>query len=154
MVGGINDAATTEKVFFFDWPHQVWTQVQEMSVPRDLHSCALLTGMNAVIAIGGSQQSGDSHSTSEIFDLESESWSMGPALPRGNSIFGAQAVPYMGSLLLIGGRREEEDWMLYEEEIYQLDLETMEFVKRPEELQIGRHDHIAIPIPLGSCAKK
>ena len=153
MIGGRSDDSSTEKVFFFDWPNQVWTQVQGMSVPRDLHSCALLTGINGVIAMGGYETKAY-YSTSEIFDLDTETWSLGPNLPRDSYFSGSQAVPYMGSVLLIGGKQENDGGQLLQKEIHQLDLETMEWVKRPEELKTGRFDHIAFPIPLGSCNAK
>ena len=92
---------------------------------------------------------GDYHSTSEIFDLEMETLSAGPDLPGGSYWYGSQAVSYMDTILLMGGKQEGD--LSHQEGIHQLDLETMEWIERPERMKLGRVDHVAFEIPLGSC---
>ena len=146
MIGGRTNGRTTDKVFFYDWPNQQWTEAQSMAVPRDLHSCALLTDTNSVIAMGG--HINKDLSSSEIFDLGTETWSTGPELPGGSIFAGSQAVPYMGSVLLFGGARKND---IRDQEFHQLDLMSMEWVKRPELMQKGRLDFIGFEIPQGTC---
>ena len=139
---------TLSDVYFFNWIEQEWTQTTRMRSPRDLHTCALLQNPTRVMAIGGIIPEVIDYKTTEIFDVETESWSEGPDLPSGMSNYGAQVIPYLDSFLLVGGCGREDGKNF---DTFQLDLQEMAWIERPEKLEHYRCNHVAFEIPNDSC---
>merc|ERR1739844_280270 len=76
---------------------------------------------------------GDVRRDSEIFNIEENTWSTGPMIPRGFG-FGGSASLGDGSIVLVGGKGE----MRYQSDIIRLNPSLMEFETMPGEIEIGR----------------
>ena len=85
-----------------------WTAVGAMTQPRSNHTLTLLPD-GRVLAVGGlePQDGGDYtiHSTTEIFDPVSNTWSLGPELSHPRASHSATLMPG-GSVLIVGGISE------------------------------------------------
>ena len=100
------------------------------------------------MAIGGIIPEVIDYKTTEVFDVETESWSVGPDLPSRMSNYGAQVIPYLDSFLLVGGCGREDGKNF---DTFQLDLQEMAWIERPEKLEHYRCNHVAFEIPNDSC---
>ena len=102
-----------------------------MSVPRDLHSWALLQNPLRVIAIGGIDNYNQDHRTTEIFDIATETWSPGPDLPGSKVFYGTDIVYYEDSFLLVGGCGDRENYQSIKyQNVYYFDSANMSWVER------------------------
>ena len=85
-----------------------WTETGAMSQHRSSHTLTLLPD-ERVLAVGGIGPMGDDdyimHSTTEIFDPVTNTWSPGPELSQPRAIHSATLMPN-GSVLIVGGVSE------------------------------------------------
>jgi len=90
-------------------------------------------GEPAVIVAGGGI--GGTRTTSEIFLIEKNQWVEGPALPRG-LYYGGSVNPDEHTFIVAGGWDDERGKP--QSDIFQLDVETMQFVTLPGKLKHPR----------------
>ena len=76
---------------------------------------------------------GDVRRDSEIFNIEENTWSTGPMIPRGFG-FGGSASLGDGSIVLVGGKGE----MRYQSDIIRLNPSLMEFETMSGKIEIAR----------------
>ena len=81
-------------------------------------------------------------SNAKIFDLDTLEWSQGPLLPKGLTMDTGAVVPLEDSFVIFGGSG-------FRGEIYQWDVKSKNFVRRPETLPEGYHGaRMIIPMPV------
>ena len=122
--GGIffNSSATDSRAEIYDPTTGEWTTAASMANPRSGHSLTLLSD-GRVLAAGGMDGTRGFretvvHSTTEVFDPSTNSWSPGPDLSEPRSHHSATLFPD-GRVFLVGGIRQENERLL---------LNTTEFV--------------------------
>ncbi len=88
----------------YDPASDTWTRTEAMSEYRDLHSLTLLPDDRVLAAGGSDQRSSDYliHSTTEIFDPRSNSWSRGPDMSERRMSHSATLLAN-GSVFIAGG---------------------------------------------------
>lgn len=75
----------------------------------------------------------------QIFDLTTQEWSLGPMNPTSEELRSAAVVPYLDTFLLVGGDRNVMG-------IWQFDVVNMDWIVRPESLIEQRRLHFAYDI--------
>ncbi|XP_014782728.1 kelch-like protein diablo [Octopus bimaculoides] len=116
VFGGENNVKISDKAYKYCPKSNVWTELPSMSSPRAL--CGSVVHKDKIYVIGGNAAVSEKWrrefipehcvSSVEIFDPETESWSMGPELP--NALCGAGCVSYDGKVLTVGGE-DDKSWM-------------------------------------------
>lgn len=97
--------------YMIDWRSKTWTKLKKMKKYRMSHGCALVEG-NKIMVIGNGWTQKEDVST-EIFSLDSMTWSYGPYMPR--RMRDPQIVPYGDSFVLVGGGGPMDPyWETYE----------------------------------------
>ena len=119
-----------------------WKRVTSMTTPRCAHSC-VRAGSN-IIVVGG-LGSGEAKTTSEIFSLDSLSWTTGPGVPpTANGQFGDSAVCQLeDTFYLLGGYDDNS----YLDTVYEFDPKFFTWKLKEERLETARDDHALVPIP-------
>ena len=138
-----------KRAFILDLETDTWTLVGEMKYDRYAHSCGVIQNPLRVVVVGGFSHTNsriDYTRTTEIFEVDAESWSEGPSTPDGNVMVGSQAVQYKDTFLQVGGRITGETYR-----IYQFDSANLDWVRRKERLSKSRSYHAAFQIPASQC---
>ena len=107
-----NSNAADSSAEVYDPSSAKWTAAPSMTNPRSGHSLTLLSDGRVLAAGGMDGTKGFDelvvHSTTEIFDPSTNSWSPGPELAEPRSYHSATLLPD-GRVLLIGGIRQENE---------------------------------------------
>ena len=101
----------------------------------------LLNGKNVVIVLGGRIGVTGYINQTEIFDIENETWTLGPSLPFG--ILGALVIQLDQGTFLLGGRALMGGADLLTNKVWEMDHMSLQWTERPDlELQkaVGRVD--------------
>ena len=139
FVIAMDESSKTSFAWIFNIQSEIWTRVKDPIEQRNGSACGYFknsTGRFVVLA-GGFQTS-----TTEIFSLDSQTWSMGPSI--GLDLFGASMVSVSGNeeLLLIGGKSK-----MPLTQIMKMNS-TMRSWKNVGNLTTPRFNAIAIDVPL------
>jgi len=136
IMGGFwyeNGSQYTTQTFFYDVECDILSPGPALKVARSLSSCSIMedtiTGDKSVVISGGSNQSGILVST-EILDLKTGVWSMGPNIPL--PIYAANMLEHPnGGVVLVGGYTNE----LYQQNIFHLPSATGAWMTLPQVLK-------------------
>ena len=112
-----------------------------MSLARSSHSCG--RAGHYVFVVGGNPRD-TSGKTSEIFSLDSLTWTTGPGVPpTANGELASSAVYQLeDTFYLFGGIADQEI-----DTIYELDIEYFTWKEREERMEKPRFYHALVPIP-------
>ena len=142
--GYTSDARST---YFFNFEKRILTPGPQFIAARHAFSCSRIrnpiTGMYNIIAAGGLSPSFKTLNSTEILDVSTHTWRLGPVLPL--AIFSTQMVEhYKGGVVLIGGRIQNVDPQNY---LFHLPSENEEWYIMEKKLLQPRAEHIAFLIP-------
>ena len=129
MVGGYDE---TTMSFIFDWTTLTWSQKQNLSNPRHLHSCFTLKTTTYVVG---------THKRMEKYSIAEDSWT---TLTQDFLTDSTQTVYFGETVLLIGGRQDGSA----SDNIYEFDLGSETWTLRPEKLSSPKRNHLAFEIPM------
>jgi N-acetylneuraminic acid mutarotase len=126
--------ATKMLRFDLSKPHGSWQQIES---PFKSRAMALRHHNGKLFAIGGIQQAGGPTNKVHIYDLATDEWSNGPAIPTSGPMkaFGCSAVSINGQLLV----------STYDGGIFALSNDGKDWAK-VHELDAGRFFHQMLPI--------
>ena len=99
------------------------------------------TKKNEIVVAGGTDSK-----TSEIFNLDTMKWRMGPDFPVITDLYGARAVQYQDSFLIVSGY-DRGGRGTYLTSILKFDHVNYEWIALPSKLQKGRSLFAAFLIP-------
>lgn len=93
-------ASASEEVYQYDCCLNSWRQLSNMNVARYDFACAEVNGL--VYAVGGYGANGDSLSSAEVYDPDTNKWTLIESLRRPR--WGCFACGFEGKLYVMGGR--------------------------------------------------
>ncbi len=104
FIGGYHDFYIQPTVYFFNTESQVWTEGPPMNVGRAGHACGRIRADEQsetfdVIVVGGT--AGKYMTSTEIYDVATNSWRFGPELPFGISFAQLVEYPENGGVVLV-----------------------------------------------------
>ena len=137
--GGYYKGQTWASTYIFEWTTKTWTQLGDMETRRRGHTCGLVG--NNVVVVGG-ETLGAYLDSSEVFSLDTNTWSEGPQAPR--EIKSSQAIQRENTFLIVGGF--DFDGADYIADIFEVDEKTFKLHKMPQELTKSRAYHTAVVI--------
>ncbi|XP_052256287.1 kelch-like protein 12 isoform X2 [Dreissena polymorpha] len=116
VFGGENADNIVNTAYRYDPTLDIWTQLTPMNTGRVLAGSVVHKGK--IYVVGGNGQVSDKWkreqlpefcvSSVEIYDPDSNSWSIGPELP--NALCGAGVVKFGDTILIVGGE-DDKSWM-------------------------------------------
>jgi hypothetical protein len=149
VIGGIQNSSYSGKTHILRTENMHWSNGPQLSVPRDLHSCAKIAKNTfeteqSIIVAGGWTGTEEIISV-EILDDGSSQWRRGPKLPYPICCSAMVEHPN-GGVVLIGGRR---DGLTYLDTIFHLPHagEDAKWEELPQKLKHGRGFHTAFLVP-------
>ena len=81
LSGGYDGSSQIKSTYIFS-DKRGWQKMQDLSVARDDHACALVDE-HTVLVVGG--HGSGAGNTTELFDLTTEEWREGPPLPSSSN---------------------------------------------------------------------
>ena len=151
LAGGSRDfdaQLNSNDAYILDWTSNEWTRLPGMNVSRSSHSCGLTARGHKVVVVGGNMGQGGEDFT-EIFDLETMTWTQGPPSPHPTLDY-ASTVPHGDTFLLVGGFLGWDDGT--SSSIYEFDWRTDAWVIREEKLEMAKEGHVALGVYPGDMA--
>ena len=146
LAGGwdADDDGPTTKAFLLDVGTWNWRQLEDMGTRRWYAGCNAVG--REVVVLGG--WNGEKLGSSEIFDLDSETWSRGPNLPAslgGVHGFGSEmvAVAKENTFYVFGGDMERGN----SDKIVGYDAAKREFFVHPKRMDVGGDGHNMVKVP-------
>ena len=136
LIGG--DTATalsTRRTAVYDWTLDEWRAVGDMHEGRRFIGQMCIrhttpTGREVVIVIGGLQGGSTFLNSTEIYDIEDETWSYGPDLPHGME--GSLVAKTNGGIFLLGGRGLVGGSIQFLRTVLEMDQATLEWSVRSD----------------------
>ena len=144
VAGGYRNGGYLTYTYIMEWPSGRVTELDDMTTGREYSTCNIVG--NQVMVVGGSGFSGNLDST-EIFDLSTLSWSIGPGIPQESDGFltKSTSVPSTETFRLFGGR----DYIGLSNKIFEFVDSGEDFGWKllNQRLEHPRASHVAIPLP-------
>ena len=141
FAGGF-DGSEYDDAYLLEVDGWKWTKLGSLHIARSFHSCG--RSGNQIVVVGGcnSEVAG---TTSEIFSLDSHTWTIGPGVPlasHGN--FCSSAVYQLeDTFYLLGGGFAD----YYLDTVFEFDREFFKWQRRKERLATERENLAIVPIP-------
>ena len=105
MAGGHKSGTgLIDKTFLYHVTNDAWSEGPPMSEARWGHTCQLITDANGdrkVMAVAGKTSGGFANSV-DIFDVDSQTWTLGTA-PYPEKVISLGSAKYMDSFVAFGG---------------------------------------------------
>ena len=116
-----------------------WTSLPSMTGERDYHSCG--RAGRFIVVVGGCCKA-ESKTTSEIFSLDSLTWTTGPGVPPipDGKFYSSSVNQLEDTFYLLGGYGANTL-------VYEFDPEFFTWKLREERLETARRSHALVSIP-------
>ena len=122
-----------------------WARLPDMSCRRMSHVCG--RAGRTIVVVGNCETT----DRSEIFDLDTQTWSSGPAIPLGSGKkFSSSVQSYQlpDTFYVLGGY-DGTDRL---DTVFEYDPANRGWIKRPERLPTATNMHAVVPIPAFALA--
>ena len=134
----------TNRVYEFKTSCQCFDSLPSQSVTRKGPAAGLIKRPNGslqMVVAGGLSSNSIDLSSSEIYDINSQTWSTGPNLP--SAWYLSTSVPFGDTFLVVGGVSSGSR----SDDIYEFDPVANTWKTRIEKMSLDRYDHAAFLVP-------
>ena len=141
FAGGADAGSENHKAaYLVDVGNWEWTRLEDMARGRNGHTCGRSGGK--IVALGGSEEGSDG---SEIFSLDTMTWSDGPDIPTRTGTFDDAPHVYQlkDTFYVLGGW--DGDHFL--DTVFEFEPRSASWLVREETLKTARSDHGLVAIP-------
>ena len=125
----------------YDFGSEEWVELTPMSQPRMFHGCGLFEaeGEQKVMVVGG-----EGESTTEIYDVATDSWTDGPLTPYGKPFSSMSVVQYGRTFVILGGMLGDD--VIGTDQIFEYNVRYNGFVERKEKIPKATQQQVALVI--------
>ena len=149
IAGGVNEVDGHDYIstsFIYDWARATWTTLASMNAARELCAgCGVVvnpyTGSREIVVFSGY---GAPAISTEIYDIDEDSWRGGPDYPE-NAQMVAAVQDSLGSFYALGGYLAGTDDTRLDS-IYRFDEDTYEFVLLEQRLPYAAGDIMGLMV--------
>ena len=145
FVGNSGAGSGSNRVYEFKSSCQCFSPLPSQTVSRKAPAAGLVKRPNGwlqVVIAGGLSAGNSDLASSEVYDIESQTWSTGPNLP--SAWYVAASVPFGDTFLVVGGDKFSGS---SSNNIYEFDPAGNSWITRQEKLSLARYDHTAFFVP-------
>ena len=141
FAGGHDEDRLRSDAYLLEVDSWTWTRLEDMAVAREYHSCGR-AGRNIVV-VGGYAANG-AEGTSEIFNLDTMTWSAGPGVPTSSRYYRAgQTFQLEDTFYLMGGFNGNT----YLDTVFEFVPEFGIWTERKERMMTARDRFAVVPVP-------
>ena len=136
-----------DETWILNVKNQSWEKQSPMIERRAYHGCATITDLDEnvfVIVSGGETDNGKRLSTSEVYDIANNTWSLVASLPK--SLSKAQLIEdRRGGVLMVGG--DDGSKTQSSSDIFYLPTKNGDWMQTFKSLDVSSSDHVSMLVP-------